>query len=719
MDIAPVTGVTSMDYCPTLVQLEQMLSEALADEDRVSVEGHIETCRQCQETLEQLTHDSVVGRLPRPTLPFSEGMAPMPRPSLALTPPKGLDATEVGPGRTYTDPTHRYLRSLLAPPVEPETMGRLDHFAVLEVLGKGGMGIVAKARDSRLERVVALKFISPQWADDEKFRARFLREARANAAVRHEHVVSVHAVEDGPVPYLVMEYVAGSTLEAYLERMGPLPPEEVVRLACQMARGLEAAHATGLVHRDVKPANILREERTGCLKITDFGLARAMDAPHLSQSGTIAGTPLYMAPEQARGERVDHRSDLFSLGSVLYRMCTGEAPFISTNSLAVMKRVCEEAPRPIRAINPLIPGWLAAVVARLHAKQPEDRFASAAELANYLEQRRDDPQAFRLSAADEVITDTAEPGILPALSRATPARKGRRRSWRWWVALVVLLGVVGTCAVAITVIGWTEGPTVAASFDPQRHGDLPPTFIHPIGMEFVLVPAGTFWMGGSGGKVGSRQVTLDYPFYIGKYEVTQVEWKKVMRYNASAFARTGYARDYVEDISDQDLQRFPVEMVSWDDALDFAERLNASDQQPGWMYRLPLETEWECACRGGPNLEKEQYGFDFYSTNPTNELTPAMANVSDGGGLGRTCKVGSYPPNRLGLYDIHGNVNEWCRDYHRSLILRSGARHRGGSYEISSSRSRTSAFGTLHPRHRHDSLGLRVVRIPVAISDGK
>jgi hypothetical protein len=181
-----------------------------------------------------------------------------------------------------------------------------------------------------------------------------------------------------------MEYIEGVSLQERLDRGGPLEVKEILRIGLQIATGLAAAHAQGLVHRDIKPANILLENHVERVKITDFGLARARADASLTQEGVVAGTPQYMAPEQARGETLDHRADLFSLGSVLYALCTGLAPFRAENTLAVLKRVCEETPRPIREFNPDVPAWLVEIVARLQAKDPAERIQSAQEVADVL-----------------------------------------------------------------------------------------------------------------------------------------------------------------------------------------------------------------------------------------------------------------------------------------------------------------------------------------------
>jgi len=185
----------------------------------------------------------------------------------------------------------------LAPSTSPDALGRLGHYEVLEVLGRGGFGIVFRAFDDALQRVVAAKVLAPQMAATSPARKRFLREARASAQLRHENVVQVHAVEEKPLPYLVMEFIPGETLQQRLDRTGPLEVPDILRIGRQIAEGLAAAHATDLIHRDIKPANILLENRVERVKITDFGLARAADDATLTGSGVVTGTPMYMSPE--------------------------------------------------------------------------------------------------------------------------------------------------------------------------------------------------------------------------------------------------------------------------------------------------------------------------------------------------------------------------------------------------------------------------------------
>ena len=275
--------------------------------------------------------------------------------------------------------------SFLQPSDKPGSLGTLGHYQVLEILGHGGFGIVFKAFDETLQRLVAIKAINPQLALTSPPRKRFLREARAAAAIRQENVVQVYSVEEQPLPYLVMEYIQGQTLQQKLDGSGPLESPEVLHIARQIASGLAAAHAMGLIHRDIKPANILLEQGAEQrVKISDFGLARAADDASLTRTGVISGTPMYMAPEQASGQTLDHRADLFGFGSVLYQMSCGRPPFRAATTVAVLRRVVEDTPRPLQEILPEIPDWLVALVTKLLAKKPEDRFQTAKEVADLL-----------------------------------------------------------------------------------------------------------------------------------------------------------------------------------------------------------------------------------------------------------------------------------------------------------------------------------------------
>jgi eukaryotic-like serine/threonine-protein kinase len=355
----------------------------------------------------------------------------------------------------------------------PDSLGRLAHYEILEVLGQGAFGIVFKALDEKLQRVVAIKVLSPQLAATSPARKRFLREARASAAVRHENVVSIYDVEDEPIPYLVMEYIPGETLQGRLDNHGPLDLPDVLRLGKQIADGLAAAHAQQLIHRDVKPGNILLDTSIDDhVKITDFGLARTADDASMTQSGMIAGTPLYMAPEQAFGHKLDHRADLFSFGSVLYHMLSGRPPFRASSTVAVLKRVTEDTPRPIQEIIPEAPDWMCEIIGRLLAKNPDERYGSAKAVSKLLATCLADVEQGRIPGISVPRPEEAEEPAEPA-ERVSVAEKGKpraaRHAARWprlRVAVLVLivlfagLGITeatGVSQLATTVIRLTTG----------------------------------------------------------------------------------------------------------------------------------------------------------------------------------------------------------------------------------------------------------------------
>ncbi len=312
-------------------------------------------------------------------------------------------------------------------PADDPLIGRvLRQYRVLRRLGGGGMGVVYLAEDERLDRRVALKVMKPDLAADAEARSRFLREARAAAAVQHEHIVTIHeANEADGLAYLVMPYLEGESLEDRLRREAALPLPEVRRIGREVAEGLAAAHARGLVHRDVKPANIWLEHPAepgapARVRLLDFGLARPMGLSELSQPGALLGTPSYMSPEQARGADVDARSDLFSLGTLLYRMATGRLPFDGTNMMAVLHAIQHDEPSPPRTLRPDLPEALERLTVRLLAKDRDARPASARAVAQELvalagsAPGRTDPYA-------TVLHDTEAATASPA---ARPARRG-------------------------------------------------------------------------------------------------------------------------------------------------------------------------------------------------------------------------------------------------------------------------------------------------------
>jgi serine/threonine protein kinase len=298
---------------------------------------------------------------------------------------------------------------------------RIGGYRVLGRLGAGGMGEVYRAEDPTLGRQVALKIMKPELATRPVSRSRFLREARAAAAVRHDHVVEIyHVGEDDGTAFLVMPLLDGESLEDRLKG-GPLPPGEVVRVGREAALGLAAAHVKGIVHRDVKPANLWLEAPAGRVKVLDFGLARAADARDgLTSPGAVLGTAAYMAPEQVNGGAVDARSDLFALGAVLYRCATGKPAFSGPTLTAILRAVAEHDPPPPHEVDPTVPVALSRLIMGLLAKDPAGRPPSAA------------------AVAVELATTASGP---PPADHAPTAeyRPVRRHRWPVVVAAIVLL----------------------------------------------------------------------------------------------------------------------------------------------------------------------------------------------------------------------------------------------------------------------------------------
>jgi hypothetical protein len=367
------------------------------------------------------------------------------------------------------------LQAILLPPEQSDELGRLGIYRVLRVLGAGGMGIVVQAEDSQLQRRVALKVMRPSLAGVPTARERFLREARAVAALEHEHVVTVYQVgEEHGVPFLAMKLLKGETLQERLNREGRLGLAETLRIARQTAEGLEGAHRRGLVHRDVKPSNLWLEAPTGRVIILDFGLAHTLhNNPQLTGSGMVLGTPAYMAPEQAAGRPVDARSDLFSLGCVLYRLCTGKPAFEGPDTLAVLMALATQTPTPAHACAADVPPALSGLISALLAKDPKDRPASAGEVSR------------RLAAVEAGSPRT--PAVRPALPKARPQG---RRLLLGGLAVALLACVVGAGFWLVGAIGGRgqqssgeirEPSALPAAEAPQRIKLLVPAYFYPGG----------------------------------------------------------------------------------------------------------------------------------------------------------------------------------------------------------------------------------------------
>lgn len=329
---------------------------------------------------------------------------------------------------------------------------QLGNYQILEEIGRGGMAVVYRAYQPSLNRDVAIKVLPPQLSFDQQFVERFQREAKAAARLRHPNIVVIHDVGhyDG-IYYIVMEYLEGRTLKQLIEQEGPLSTERAAAVVGQVAAALDYAHQQGVVHRDVKPANIF-VGKGDQVTLTDFGIAKAAsDSEQLTRTGMLMGTPEYMAPEQAEGGPVDHRTDLYALGIVLYQMLAGRVPFRSTTPHATLHAVIYEAPPPPQQLNPALSSAVEAVILRAIAKQAGQRFQSGAQLA----------KALRAALASQPIRGPVAPPPVPPVGDRWPAgQPPQRRSPAVWIALA-LAAVLGLLLIlfAILLMGGDKGTT--------------------------------------------------------------------------------------------------------------------------------------------------------------------------------------------------------------------------------------------------------------------
>jgi len=449
--------------CPPKEALEQLLTDSSVETPQSEVVEHVGECSGCQQRLEMLADSQsriieLVAHIDQ-SIPTSESAYwPALKAAKQFDDP-ALQQTFV-PRSTPTPPPTGDGLEFLEPSDDPAFLGRLGHFDITRLIGRGGMGLVFEAHDKYLHRTVALKVLDPQLANDEVSRQRFCREARSAASISHDHVVSVYQVEkmaDGKLPFLVMQLIQGETLEKKLARDGQLPLLEILRIGLQTSAGLAAAHAQGVIHRDLKPSNVLLDSTTGRAKLTDFGLARCIEDLSITRTGFVAGTPLYMSPEQALGEPLDERSDLFSLGAVLYEMATGRPPFRGATPLAVLKQITDRPASSARSLNSEIPAWLNDLIQQLLAKRPDQRPASAAVVAEEL--------AKRLSAF-EPISPVQIPAVHTSGACETVMRQHRRSRW------LAMTGGMAMGAVVMMglVMAFQKGAAVAPAGSPREVG---------------------------------------------------------------------------------------------------------------------------------------------------------------------------------------------------------------------------------------------------------
>jgi len=524
------------------------------------------------------------------------------------------------------------LRSgMLMPPLAPGTLGTIGKYQVVRILGEGGMGQVLLAREPVTVSLVAIKLIKPEFLNKGWAVHRFLTEARHMFKMSHPAIIRVLDVSDrAEGPYFVMPYMSGGSLAEKIKPGEPLEQGTILPIARAVAEALHHAHSHGITHRDLKPSNILLDG-DGRAHLADFGLLRTFHNDTIIDAGQpqIEGTVPYMSPAVAAGKAEDTRCDIYSFGCLLYEMLTGQPPYQGPTVDAILKQIQDGPPPSIRQLNPQAPAALVAIADHAMARELRDRYATMGDVVKDLEcAGQGKEQSHR--------RETVSPNKRKALVTA---------------GIVALIGLVAFGVSQLPI--WTSSGNIGRTSTPNTTRAAPAGKTAPgtvkvidlgggVTMEFVLIHPGSFMMGSDEGSsaiegVPVHKVTLTKPFYLGKYEVTQEQWEKIMGANPSYFQGP----------------KNPVDSVTWNDCQSFVAKLNA--KVPGRTFRLPTEAEWEYACRAGSTgayCFREGEGslaeYAWYGSAANNTTHP----------------VGGKKPNAWGLYDMHGNVLEWCADWY-------------------------------------------------------
>ncbi len=639
----------------------------------------------------------------------------------------------------------------------------LGPYFLLDLLGEGGMGRVFKARHTRLARDVALKVIRKEKLSKPAVIQRFHQEIRAAAQLSHPNVVmAFDADEVDGVHYFAMEYVEGSDLTKVVRDHGPIPIPQGCDYIRQAAIGLQHAHERGLVHRDVKPSNLLLTPK-GQVKILDLGLAMLNNDPagddinRVTHAGLVLGTPDFLAPEQAQNPLgVDIRADVYALGATLFYILTGKVPFEGpTPTDKLIQHITAPPPSLLQHI-PDAPPHLEAVIKWLMAKRPQDRPQTPAEVAyalvpfcppginlgptvapieviavrpvmTYASPVLSAQQANQSVAPNSTPFDQFTVSY-PNPSTATTRRRSRKPKNRF-PKRALIVGALAFFAVAgIAAISAVINQQYASALPP-----LPDKFTNAQSMTLVQLLGGTYTMGSMPSEIGHQPneapdgpVTVSGPFFMSTTEVTQSQYIQVMGRSPAKWA---------PKLRKSKEAQAPVDSVTWEEATEFCKKLSLIDRKrrEGWGYRLPTEAEWEYACRAGGsepfssgnkliygksaifNMDKEQdekgtLGEEDTSKAKLERMMPYL--------------VASTEPNAFGLYDMHGNVWEWCHDVYapdyreRSALDPKGPVQgelrvlRGGSWREAAALCRSAARRGANPDTRGEDVGFRVVYAP-------
>ena len=456
--------MTTTQNCPDESLLSALIADQLTAEETARLTAHLDTCESCQARLTKLESLPMLG--------------------CRLSDLKNSDRDVevfnrlVTPSNTQAEVETPNEPSVAKSDQRPATseVFTCDGFDILRTIGQGGMGVVFLARERSLDRLVAIKVLSPHLAGDPAARQRFLREARSAASVVHPNVIAVHAVSENlQRPFLVMEYVDGVSLRQSLDLGNRFSASRIAKIASQLCAALGVAHSRGIVHRDVKPGNIMLSAQTGDALLGDFGLAKSEYPSNLTMSGTIVGTPGYVAPELLESDAAaDHRADLFSLGAVLYATCTGSSPFQADSLMGTLHRVATFEPVDLATRNADIPAWLSNIVMRLLSKDPNDRYQCAADVLEALKAGN-----AGIPMREDSTSNVQPPTVIersvqrPSGSKSFPvlkdagskrvAQRGRSKTSAWVVPAMLVFGIVTAVALPVVVIAMRDNQNQGSS----------------------------------------------------------------------------------------------------------------------------------------------------------------------------------------------------------------------------------------------------------------